>query len=181
MPAKIIARGGSREAAIGKLAAALDASQIDGIETNLRYLSSVLRHPVFARGEQTTALLGGHSPAARSLEVLAPGTQTTVQDWPGRLGLWDVGVPPSGPMDPLALRLANRVVGNPEGAAALELTVTGATLRFDADAVIALTGAQMEATLDGVAVPYWEPLRVPRGAVLALGRIRGGGQRAYLA
>jgi urea carboxylase len=181
MLAKIIARGENREVAIDRLAAALDASHIDGIETNLRYLSSVLRHPVFARGEQTTALLGSHSLASPSIEVLAPGTLTTVQDFPGRQGLWDVGVPPSGPMDSLALRLANRIVGNPEGAAALELTVTGATLRFDADAVIALTGAHMEATLDGRAVGYWEPLPVPRGAVLALGRIRGAGQRAYLA
>ena len=72
--------------------------------------------------------------------MLAGGTLTTVQDWPGRLGLWDVGVPPSGPMDSLALRLANRMVGNDEGAAALEMTVTGATLRFDGDAVIALAG-----------------------------------------
>jgi len=181
MLAKIIAHGETRDAAIRQLAAALDASNIDGIETNLRYLSSVLRHPVFARGEQTTALLGGHSPAAPSIEVQAPGTLTTVQDWPGRQGLWDVGVPPSGPMDALALRLANRIVGNAEGAAALEMTVTGATLKFDADAIIALTGANMEATLDGRPVEYWEPLQARRGTVLALGRIRGAGQRTYLA
>src|SRR6185295_2726938 len=181
MLAKIIARGPDRDAAIAQLAAALDASNIDGIETNLRYLSSVLRHPVFARGEQTTALLGSHSPASPSIEVLAPGTMTTVQDWPGRRGLWDVGVPPSGPMDALALRLANRMVGNDEGAAALEMTVTGATLRFDTDAVIALAGAEMDASLDGRAVSFWEPLAVKRGAVLALGKIRGAGQRAYLA
>ncbi|HEV8445100.1 MAG TPA: 5-oxoprolinase/urea amidolyase family protein [Steroidobacteraceae bacterium] len=181
MLAKIIAHGETRDAAIRQLAAALDASNIDGIETNLRYLSSVLRHPVFARGEQTTALLGGHSPAAPSIEVLAPGTLTTVQDWPGRQGLWDVGVPPSGPMDALALRLANRIVGNAEGAAALEMTVTGATLKFDADAIIALTGANMEATLDGRSVEYWEPLQARRGTVLTLGRIRGAGQRTYLA
>jgi urea carboxylase len=181
MLAKVIARGDHRDAAIGQLAAALDASRIDGIETNLRYLSSVLRHPVFAGGEQTTSLLAGHALAAPSIEVLSGGTMTTVQDWPGRLGLWDVGVPPSGPMDALALRLANRVVGNEEGAAALEMTVTGATLRFDADAVIALSGAGMEATLDGAAVEYWKPLPVSRGATLTLGRIKGSGQRTYLA
>jgi urea carboxylase len=181
MLAKIIVRAGDRAAAIARLGAALDASRIDGIETNLRYLASVLRHPVFARGEQTTGLLATHAPASPSIEVLAPGTMTTVQDWPGRLGLWDVGVPPSGPMDALALRLANRIVGNDQGAAALELTVTGATLRFDADAVFALTGASMEATLDGAPVEYWQPVRAPRGSVLALGRIRGAGQRAYLA
>ena len=64
------------------------------------YLVSVLEHPAFAAGEQTTALLASHAfQPTSSIEVLAAGTLTTVQDWPGRLGLWDVGVPPSGPMD----------------------------------------------------------------------------------
>jgi urea carboxylase len=181
MLAKIIARGATRELAIANLAASLRSSRIDGIETNLSYLVSILEHPVFAAGDQTTAMLQGHAPPAASVEVMAGGTLTTVQDWPGRLGLWDVGVPPSGPMDGRALRLANRMVGNEEGAAALEMTVTGATLRFDADAVIALAGAAMEATLDGAAVAFWRPLPVRRGSVLALGRIAGSGQRAYLA
>jgi urea carboxylase len=181
MLAKIIARGATRELARANLRAALGAARIDGIETNLPYLVSVLEHPVFVAGEQTTALLGSHSFSPPGIEVIAPGTLTTVQDWPGRLGLWDVGVPPSGPMDSLALRLANRIVGNPEGAAALEMTVSGATLRFDADAVIALAGAAMHATLDGRSVAFWEPLAVQRGSTLALGRIQGAGQRAYLA
>ena len=181
MLAKIIARGATRAAAIGNLAEALDASRIDGIETNLPYLASVLRHPVFEAGEQTTALLADHALNLPALEVLAAGTLSTLQEWPGRLGLWDVGVPPSGPMDSLAQRLANRIVGNAECAAALEMTVTGATLRFDSDAVVALTGAAMDATLDGRIVPFWEPLPVKRGNVLSLGRIVGAGQRAYLA
>jgi urea carboxylase len=181
MLAKIIARGATRDIAIANLVRALEASSIDGIETNLRYLVSVLNHPVFAAGGQTTALLSTHEFQTPALEVLAAGTLSTIQDWPGRLGLWDVGVPPSGPMDPLALRLANRIVGNDEGAAALEMTVTGATLRFDTDAVIGLAGAEMEASLDGHAVSFWEPLTVKRGSVLALGRVRGAGVRAYLA
>ena len=73
------------------------------------------------------------------------------------------------------------MVGNDDGATALEMTVTGATLRFDSDAVIALAGAEMEARLDGRAIDYWQPLAAKRGAVLALGKIRGAGQRAYLA
>jgi urea carboxylase len=180
MLAKIIARGATRELAIANLAGALATARIDGIETNLPYLVSVLEHPVFAAGRQTTELLGQHAFAQPTVELLAPGTLTTVQDWPGRLGLWDVGVPPSGPMDALALRLANRIVGNDEGCAALEMTVTGATLRFDADTVVALTGANMEAALDGRPAAFWEPVAVKRGSVLALGRIRGAGQRAYL-
>ena len=181
MLAKVIARGDTRELAIANLVAALGEARIDGIENNLPYLVSVLKHPAFVAGEQTTALLSSHEFQAPAVEVLSAGTLTTVQDWPGRRGLWDVGVPPSGPMDALALRLANRMVGNEEGAAALEMTVTGATLRFDADAVIALAGAAMEAVLDGRAVSFWEPLAVKRGTVLTLGKIRGAGQRAYLA
>ena len=122
-------RRASRRSAISRPRS--PAARIDGIETNLPWLVSVLEHPVFAAGKQTTALLSQHSFARPAIEVLAPGTLTTVQDWPGRLGLWDVGVPPSGPMDALALRLANRIVGNEDGCAALEMTVTGATLRFD--------------------------------------------------
>ncbi|HEV7605808.1 MAG TPA: 5-oxoprolinase/urea amidolyase family protein [Steroidobacteraceae bacterium] len=181
MLAKIIARGATRELAIARLKGALQAARIDGIETNLPYLVSVLEHPVFIAGEQTTALLASHVLAQPGLEILAAGTLTTVQDWPGRLGLWDVGVPPSGPMDSLALRRANCMVGNEEGAAALEMTVSGATMRFNSDAVVALAGAAMDATIDGRAVPFWEPLPVKLGSVLAIGRIRGAGQRAYLA
>jgi urea carboxylase len=83
-------------------------------------------------------------------------------------------------MDSQALTLANRMVGNEDGAAALEMTVTGATLRFDADAVFALAGADMDASIDGRAVSFWQPHAVSRGSVLTLGRIRGAGQRAYL-
>ncbi len=181
MLAKVIARGETREQARANLARALAGSRIDGIETNLSYLGSILANRTFVAGEQTTAMLARHTLNLPSIEVLAPGTLTTVQDWPGRLGLWDVGVPPSGPMDSLALRLANRVVGNEPGAAGLEMTVTGATLRFDADAVIALAGARMAATLDDAAIDFWQPIAVKRGSVLALGKIRGAGQRAYLA
>lgn len=68
------------------------------------------------------------------------GLQTAVQDWPGRVKLWHVGVPPSGPMDSLHHRLANALVGNPSDAAALEFGLTGPTLRFHCDCTIALTG-----------------------------------------
>ena len=179
--AKIIAHGVDREDALTKLAQALDAARLDGIETNLPYLRSVLTHPALISGHPVTRMLATHTVALPTIEVLQPGTLTTVQDWPGRLGLWDVGVPPSGPMDALALRLANRLVGNTEGMAALEMTVTGATLRFGCDAIIALTGAALSARLDDVPVMLWQALPVRAGSVLKLGRISGGGQRSYLA
>ena len=72
--------------------------------------------------------------------VLLAGLQTTVQDWPGRTQLWHVGVPPSGPMDSLHHRLANALVGNASDAAALEFGLTGPTLKFHCDCLVALTG-----------------------------------------
>jgi urea carboxylase len=179
--AKMIAHGSDRPDASARLSRAIGDSAIWGIETNLSYLRAVLDAPVFRDGAMTTGTLDTFAFAPRTIEVLAPGTQTSLQDWPGRLGYWDVGVPPSGPMDNRSFRLANRILGNPEGAAALEMTVSGPTLRFEHEAVIALAGAEMVATLDGVALPWWEPVLVHAGQVLAIGRVRGAGNRAYLA
>ncbi|RCX24779.1 urea carboxylase [Thioalbus denitrificans] len=181
MIAKIICAGADRAEALANLSRALAATRVAGIETNLDYLRQVVAHDTFRRGRQITAFLGGFHYAPATVEVLVPGTQTTVQDWPGRVGHWDVGVPPSGPMDHLAFRLANRIVGNAEGAPGLELTVSGPTLRFNTGAVIALTGADMQAELNGGPVPRWAPVTVPAGATLRLKAAAGPGTRAYLA
>src|SRR6202011_526728 len=109
--------------------------------------------PVFADGCMTTRALESFAFAARKVEVMAGGTQTTIQDYPGRLGYWSVGVPPSGPMDDVSFRLANRAVGNQPCAAALEMTVSGPTLKFLADALVCLGGAAMAADIGGKEVP----------------------------
>jgi urea carboxylase len=114
------------------------------------------------------------------IEVLRAGTMTTVQDWPGRLGLWHVGVPPSGPMDDRSFRLGNHALGNPEGVAGLECTLGGPALRFDADTYVCVCGGQAPVTLGGTLVPLWEPIFVPRGAVLDVGTVTGLGLRAYV-
>ncbi|EFJ41655.1 hypothetical protein VOLCADRAFT_98356 [Volvox carteri f. nagariensis] len=115
-------------------------------------------------------------------EVLVPGMQTSVQDWPGRTRLWHVGVPPSGPMDSLSHRLANALVGNEEGAAALEFSLQGPTLRFHCPALVALTGAPFAASLDGQPLEWGSSFRVEGGQVLAVGQLVGGvGVRGYLA
>ena len=115
-----------------------------------------------------------------AIEVLSPGTLTSVQDWPGRTGFWAVGVPPSGPMDARSHRIGNRLLGNPADAAGLELTLTGPKLRFLRSTTVAVTGASLALTLDGEEVPQWASLEVPAGGVLALGTIRGVGMRAYV-
>jgi len=105
---------------------------------------------------------------------------TTVQDVPGRIGYWHVGVPPSGPMDDLSHRLVNRVLGNPAGAAALELTGAGPTLQFDEPAVIAVGGAPMPVFVDGRPAWPWWPIEVGAGSVVTVGAGSGPGLRAAI-
>jgi urea carboxylase len=181
MLAKLIVTADTRDEAVAKLRTALAATRLGGIETNLRYLRAVVDEPVFAEGRVITRTLGDLQWHPRALEVLDAGVQTTVQDWPGRTGYWAVGVPPSGPMDDLAMRLANRLVGNDAHAAALECTVTGPTLRFHGDVQVAITGAAMVATLDGEPLVPWTCHTVRAGSVLTLGAVVGGGARTYLA
>ncbi|HEX6276431.1 MAG TPA: urea carboxylase, partial [Polyangiaceae bacterium] len=179
--AKLVVHGADREAALARLEAALAATRLGGVETNLEYLRALVRSDAVKSARTMTGTLAHFSFASGSVEVVTPGTLTTVQDYPGRLGYWDVGVPPSGPMDPLSFRLANRIVGNRDGTPALELTVSGPTLDFATDAVIGLSGARMPATLDGEPVTFDEPIGARAGQRLAIGRAPGPGCRAYLA
>lgn len=112
--------------------------------------------------------------------VLRPGMGTTVQDYPGRTGYWQIGVPPSGPMDDLSFRLGNVAVGNAEGAAGFEAVMAGPALRFDEPTHVCVTGAPTTVTVDGAVVPQWRPVRVPAGGVLDVGAVNGPGLRVYV-
>jgi len=181
MIAKLIVTAPDRPTAVLALQQALDQTRLSGLETNLDWLRQVARSDAFVSGEVSTRALAEVVYEPRTLRVLSGGPSTTVQDYPGRQGYWDVGVPPSGPMDPLAFRLANRLLGNPEGAAGLEVTALGPTLLFNHAAVVCLTGADLQATLDGAPVAAYAPFEVAGGQTLRLGRVRGAGLRAYLA
>ncbi len=181
MVAKLIVKGQDRAEALSKMQQVLAQTRVAGIETNLGYLGQIVRDAVFREGRQTTRYLNAFHYRPATIDVIEPGVQSSLQDWPGRTGYWDVGVPPSGPMDALALRLANRLAGNEEGAAALELTVAGPTLRFNCDSVVALAGADMGAELDGQPLANWAAHAVKAGAMLKLGAIKDTGCRAYLA
>lgn len=181
MIAKIITRGHTRAEALTKLQKALAATRIGGLETNLDYLRQLAASEVLANGEVLTQTLATFKYEAPTIEVLVPGTQSTIQDWPGRTGYWAVGVPPSGPMDHLSFRYANKLAGNTQGAPGLEITLTGPTLKFNTAAVIALTGADIPASLDGAPVPMWQPVSINAGATLKIGTVSSAGTRAYLA
>ncbi len=152
--AKIIVKGDDRKDALAKMKHALRQTRIYGIETNQSYLESVLENEKVERGEVTTQLLSSFEYRPATLDVVEAGTQTSVQDYPGRLRYWAVGVPPSGPMDALAFRFGNQLLGNAPTAAGLEITISGPTLRFNADCAFCLTGAPMKADLEGTAITF---------------------------
>ncbi len=181
MIAKVITWSPSREDARVALDAALGDTLLYGVETNRDYLRQILAFTPFASGNPWTRCLEDLSYKADTFEVISAGTQTTVQDFPGRLGYWAVGVPPSGPMDSRALRLGNALLGNPEDAAGLEITMNGPILRFNTDAVVAVTGAAIPVKLDDVAQPMCTAILVKAGSTLAIGTIAGAGARSYLA
>jgi len=180
MLAKIIVTGTDRAAAIEALQDALAETTITGIETNLGYLRAIAASEVLATGAVTTTALNSFAYTPNSIEVIAPGAQSSLQELPGRLGLWHVGVPPSGPMDAVSFRNANRLLGNDPDTAALELTMTGPTLRFLSAARVALSGAAMSLHLNDTPVDG-PVLDIPAGATLRIGAINGPGQRSYLA
>jgi len=177
--AKIIVKGGDRQGALTKMKNALQQTRIYGIETNQSYLAAVLENEQVKRGEVTTRLLSSIKYKPATLDVLESGTQTSVQDYPGRLGFWAVGVPPSGPMDALAFRFGNRLLGNAPEAAGLEITISGPTLRFNTDCDFCLTGAVMKADLDGVDIAFWSVVHGRAGQTLRIGQLRGSGARSY--
>ncbi|HSI15405.1 MAG TPA: urea carboxylase [Chthoniobacter sp.] len=181
MLAKIIVHGSDRADAIVRMLAALDGTAFGGIESNLEYLRQIIATPEFADGKIITRSLSEFQYRPHSIDVLDAGAQTTVQDWPGRTGFWNVGVPPSGPMDQLAFRYANRLVNNAVSAAGLEIMMTGPTLRFNVATEIAITGADMQPEINGIRASRWQAIAVQAGDVLRMRGVNGAGARAYLA
>ena len=114
------------------------------------------------------------------VKVIKKGLETSVQDYPGRIGTLNLGFPPSGPMDSWSFRLANVLVGNEPGVAALECQFMGPTLKFNSDRVIAITGADMSPKIDGAPAPLWESLKVKKDQILEMA-FATVGARSYIA
>ena len=179
MIAKIIVTATDRDAAIQAMTASLANTQVAGIETNLEYLQNIVAGEVFQAGTQTTRFLNSFTWKTQKIEVLQAGIQTSIQDVTGRLGYWDVGVPPSGAIDPFSLNVANQLLGNEKNTAGLECTLQGPSLKFHCDSQIVLTGGEMPSTLDGVNIPLWQTVNVKKGQILKCGKISTG-CRSYI-
>ncbi|MAP26503.1 MULTISPECIES: urea carboxylase [unclassified Methylophaga] len=180
MLAKVISYAESRETAHAKLLSALKKISIYGIETNTDYLSHILNDAAFLSASITTRYLDSFVYYPNTFSVLSPGTMTTVQDYPGRQGYWDIGIPPSGPYDNWSFRLGNRLLGNTEDCAGLEITLSGPELVFNCSSQIIITGATIEAKLNGEPIDCWQIYSVSSGDKLTLGQIKAAGTRTYL-
>lgn len=180
MLAKLIAKGADRREAAAKLAEGLAATRIAGVETNLDYLRRVISSPMFQSGCYTTKSLEAFRFTLSSLRVVEPGSHTTIQDWPGRTGYWNVGVPPCGPMDDLSFRLANRLVGNDESCAGFECHIKGPSLTFHRDALVAIVGALVPVHIDKERVPMNQAVHVRARRILTTGTVESG-SRFYIA
>jgi len=162
MLAKVIVTAEDRNTAIARLDAALGDISLYGIETNIDYVREILHTDIFAKGDMFTRYLNDFVSHPHSIDVISAGTMTSIQDYPGRVGYWDIGVPPSGPFDHYSFRLGNRLLNNHESAAALEITLNGPSLRFNNDTQIVLCGADMDAHLDDQAIDFWQVIPVQR-------------------
>ncbi len=178
--AKVITHADDRDGALDRLDAALADTVLHGIEVNIGMLRAAVEHDAVRAAEHSTATLAQVTDPRPRITVERPGLLTTVQDVPGRVGLWQVGVPPSGPMDDLSFRLGNQALGNPENAAGLECTASGPALRFSHATTVCVTGAECLVTVDGLPAPMWEPVRIPAGGVLDVGAAETMGLRTYV-
>lgn len=182
MIGKIISYGKTRRQAIARLSKMLEEAKISGVATNLPYLKAILNSKDYVENNISTEFLDSFDCKLPAIEVLKSGFFTTIQDYPGRSNYWRIGVPPSGPVDNFAFRIANAIVGNEDyGTSGLELTLEGPNLRFHEDAVIAFSGAKMAATIDGMEVEWYKRIYVKAGSVLTMRNIVDGGFRSYMA
>jgi urea carboxylase len=177
--ANLISTAGSRNEAITQLSRMLVESSFFGTSTNYHYLKDALACEDFVKGLMTTKTLSNMDYSPREIEVLSSGIDTSVQSFPGRQGYWEVGVPPSGPMDDLSFRFGNRLLNNPPEAAGLEISVSGPSLNFRSSARVIVTGAQVELSLDNESVEQFVPFRVGSGQTLSIGKVTNG-LRCYL-
>ena len=177
--ANLMGFGESRPQAIDGLLAILGDAKIYGTTTNIALLQQALDCEPFRAGTVDTGVLASLTYQPNELEVIRPGLEMTVQAYPGRQGYWEVGVPPSGPMDDLSFQLGNRLLDNPPDAAGLEMVLGGAKIRFRGTTRCILTGAKVQATLDEQPITRGQVFTVTAGQVLSVNAMEEG-LRAYL-
>lgn len=172
--------GKDRNDALIKLNRALEETKVYGCVTNIGYLKSIVSSHMFREFKLSTSILNTYHYDEVAIEVITPGSHTSMQGYPGRTGYWRVGVPPSGPMDSYSFRLANRIVGDAQNEPAIEITLTGPTILFHTNTTIGIAGGSCNPKLNGDLIEQFKPVIVSPGDTLTIDKITSG-CRAYLA
>ncbi|KAL4792027.1 urea carboxylase [Aspergillus venezuelensis] len=180
MIAKLIVHAADRNSAVRKLSEALSRTTITGVETNLSYLKQIVGSETFVSGVFSTKSLDTFPYQSSVVEIIDAGSQTAIQDFPGREGYWHIGVPPSGPMDNYSFQLANRLIGNDPQAAGLECSVQGPTLLFHCSSLVAIVGAEAPVYVDKEEAEMGQPIHLRAGQRLTIGTATNGA-RTYVA
>jgi urea carboxylase len=178
--AKAMVHAEDREQAVDWMWELLTGSKILGPPTNMDFLARILETQQFHDGNTMTKFLSTFEYTPSAIDVIQGGAYTLIEDWPGRPTIGR-GFSHSGPMDPLAFRIANSLVGNKQGTEGLEITLSGPELKFLGPAVISICGAPMEVSIDGKPISMWSRLWIEAGQILKIGKSTGGGCRSYLA
>ncbi|MCF2947974.1 urea carboxylase [Paraglaciecola aquimarina] len=181
MLAKVQVKAQNRQQAIQQLDNALTQSKLYGIITNIDYVRDILQTELFTDGRIFTRSLDNIQASFAGFEVIKPGTMTTIQDYPARTGYWNIGVPPSGPFDFYSFNLANRLLGNSQDAAGLEITIQGPSLLFHQASQVIVCGAEIDITLDEKSYGMNQVIDIAAGQTLKIGSVKNAGARAYLA
>ncbi|MFI3206075.1 MAG: urea carboxylase [Clostridia bacterium] len=179
MLAKVIVHADTREEAVAKMSEVLENSKIYGLTSNMQYLKSLINTQAYQNAELFTKMLEDFSPKENALEVLDGGVQSTVQDAKGFIGYWTIGVPPCGAMDAYSFRIGNKLLGNKDDVAGIEMTLRGGSYKFRTKTSFCLTGADMTATLDGESIEMYRVIHAEAGQILKLGMCQKG-MRTYL-
>lgn len=178
--AKIIIYDNNRKSCNQKLLKVLYNTKIYGLESNLEFLKSIASADFFKNSQYFTKVLDDFNYNAPKVDVLKSGTMTTIQDFRGRLGFWNVGIPPSGAMDNATPRVLNKLLSNSENASFIEMTFMGASFKFRQECTVAIGGADMQATLNKKPIGMYKPIKISAHDVLEFDKIKGEGHRTYL-
>lgn len=178
--AKIIVTAENRDECVKKAIDVLLATKLEGVETNLEFLQSIAQDKNFAEARLSTKFLESFSYSSKAFDIVSPGTFTTIQDYPGRTGYWQVGIPPSGPMDNLSFRIGNKMLGNNDGDAGLEITAIGPKIKFRTEVSFVITGARIDSHLNDEKIELYTVYTAMKGDVLSIAKIQDAGQRSYL-
>ena len=178
--AKVIISAKDRKECVKKAIKVLSDIKIEGVENNLEFLTNIAKDKNYAEAKISTKFLEGFSYKSNAFDILSPGMFTTIQDYPGRLGYWEIGVPPSGPMDNFSFRIGNRMLGNNKNAAGLEITAVGPKIKFRKDTTFVITGATIESSINDKNIENYKVYSAKEGDILSMGKILDAGERSYI-